>query len=490
MLGIGLTLIGILLACMSRVSGQTASQSTRCLLEGSQTSACVWTGGCSRDGCSNKCITNAIVTRSWLVLLDRSTGESFYSACPTLARWVNLGLSVVRSSGRRLLELTQNDAVEIIKAVSMGRRTVESVADRGRAASRSLLNLSDVDSPAPSPATSSVSADIPSNVCPTPAEVEEASRSFVAVASIFSQVFNVDASGEPIPSELADFAWILEEPNTYQWLAEWLVDADRVAEYISKNCASETIENPQAFEYRWWLDADERDALDSFNTMVQCVDTFGAYDQFEKDYKSVKLACDPPFGVEPDCFTEFGHYIVTSPACAAAYATMFNVTDATPLISVAANVNNIQDACAGVTNEMECLQADTPVLNTIEELHSDIPILWPLDIVPVDPFDADSIPLAAPVCFGDDCPDPAQEPGVKPPDIEPSSGVSSGGGGPELLAPPINGPVAAPYGPGTEQVEAGFDDNGPAELDQSSSEPPVAASAVAGFAVILQILLM
>eukprot|EP00892_Ulva_mutabilis_P000502 jgi/Ulvmu1/10452/UM063_0006.1 len=93
----------LLAASASRVSAQTAVLSSRCTPERSETSACVWTGDCDRPGCTNKCITNRGLTQSWYVLLDRSTGENFYSGCPTLARWVNRALSITRRTGRRLL---------------------------------------------------------------------------------------------------------------------------------------------------------------------------------------------------------------------------------------------------------------------------------------------------------------------------------------------------------------------------------------------------
>ena len=62
--------------------------------------------------------------------------------------------------------------------------------------------------------------------------------------------------------------------------------------------------------------------------------------------------CDHPFGIMPDCFTSTGHYMVTSTSCATAYARMFNVSNATPLANVAANLNAIQDACLQVTTEV------------------------------------------------------------------------------------------------------------------------------------------
>lgn len=43
--------------------------------------------------------------------------------------------------------------------------------------------------------------------------------------------------------------------------------------------------------------------------------------------------------------------MITSPACATAYARLFNISDATTLAIVAANVNAIQEGCTRVTNE-------------------------------------------------------------------------------------------------------------------------------------------
>eukprot|EP00892_Ulva_mutabilis_P003920 jgi/Ulvmu1/18/UM001_0019.1 len=180
--------------------------------------------------------------------------------------------------------------------------------------------------------------------------------------------------------------------------------------------------------------------------MMQCVDTFGAYGEFARNLLAVVLACAPPFGLNPDCFSGIGHYIVTSTDCATAAARMWTVTDATPLVSIAANVKNIQDACAAVTTEMECLQAATPVLDTIAELHNDIPIRWPLDlpVAPVEPVEG--VPPEAPGCVNDGCPDSAEVPVAAPPDVDIGPGfvVITGSGGPERPAPPAEGPVAAP----------------------------------------------
>lgn len=85
-----------------------------------------------------------------------------------------------------------------------------------------------------------------------------------------------------MPSELQDYTYILEEPNTFQWLTEWLDDSGRIAEYITGSCTTETIEQPRAWEYIYWLDYELVSELDSNSTMVQCVDNFGAYEEFAR----------------------------------------------------------------------------------------------------------------------------------------------------------------------------------------------------------------
>eukprot|EP00892_Ulva_mutabilis_P002686 jgi/Ulvmu1/12418/UM009_0068.1 len=393
-----IALVGLLTVCWSCVSAQNSVTSPRCSPERSETSACVWTGDCDRAGCFDKCIANRGTMQSWYVLLDRAMGDEFYSACPALAFWVNNALAIQRSSGRRLL--SKNDAAEHLKSIRMVRSPAKGVAKLERA-SRSLLNAADDDSTPPgNMPTVHFTADLPSNVCPTSAEIDEAAQSLAAFATIFRQIFEADASGQPIPSDLEDFSGLLTQPNTFQWLIAFLEDPDRLAEYISNNCVSKTIDDLESLQFTRWLESDdyelflEQDDL----SQVQCVDTFGAIDDFLRHYQSVLLLCDPPFGLYPDCFTVLGHFIVTSPTCATAYARMFNVTNATPLTSIAANVNNIQDACSAVTNEAECLSSITPALDTIEELHNSIPVLHELDLGSVAA--TGPVPEVSPVSFG------------------------------------------------------------------------------------------
>eukprot|EP00892_Ulva_mutabilis_P002705 jgi/Ulvmu1/12435/UM009_0087.1 len=498
MLQNGVTLLALLAACTSSVSAQTPLPLDLCVSSRSDTSACVWTGDCDKPGCGNKCITNFFLTNSWYTLLDHSTGDTFFSACPTLAYWVNLWLSVKRGTGRRLL--SQNDAVNIMKASRTRRSVVDSADVLGGAASRSLLNVSDADSPAPGPATGGgFSADIPSNMCPTLADVEEAAEHMKEHARRLRMVFEVDASGEPMPSELEDIAWILEEPNTYQWLVARMEDPDRVATYIRDNCAPQALVGLDAFQYQFWLDPDGQELLESDLSMVQCVDNFGAYEQFAKDYQSVRLACYPPFGLEPDCFSSFGHYIISSPACATAYARLFNINDPTPLTNVAANVINIQAACNAVTTKAECLAADTPVLDTIDDLHNDIPIQWPLEFAPTSP--GGTIAPTQAVCFTDcedtaDTADTAGAAGAAPAggSMAPSGVVIGGSGGPEAPPPLLDRPGAPPERPPEgeqgQRPPAGFDDNGPADIAGIGAALPLAGSAAAAAATLLTVLLM
>eukprot|EP00892_Ulva_mutabilis_P000503 jgi/Ulvmu1/10453/UM063_0008.1 len=518
----------LLIACWSRGSAQTALPSTRCSPESSVTSACVWTGDCDEPGCADKCIANRGTLQSWFVLLDRAAGEEFYSACPLLAYWVNHALAVQRGAGRRLL--SENDSADQLRSNRMVRMPADGIPKLERAASRSLLNafgdyssppplsffgdydardpssdigdyasppssfvFGDYDSPPPSStSTGNVSADLPSNVCPTSVEIDEAAQGLAILASIFRQIFEADASGQPVPSDLENFSGILDRPNTFQWLTAFLEDPDRLAEYISNNCASKTIDDLESLQFTGWLEPDDYELLLEQDELsqVQCVDTFGAIDDFLRNYQSVLFACNPPFGLTPDCFTVLGHYIVTSPTCATAYARMFNVTDATPLASIAANVNNIQDACSAVTTEAECFAADTPVLDTIDDLHDDIPVVWPLDIVVTTP--PGPTPPTEPVCFG--CPeDVAQEPEAALPSGDPLV--------PDILPAPTDAPMptappireADPEGRDTEGGPGGVDDNPPVPPTLTTFESgaaPVAISAIATAAVLLLVLLL
>ena len=63
--------------------------------------------------------------------------------------------------------------------------------------------------------------------------------------------------------------------------------------------------------------------------------------------------CDPPFKATPDCYTVVCHNIITSQECALSYSCLFNISDASPLVSVAAAVNKIQSMCDAITTEVQ-----------------------------------------------------------------------------------------------------------------------------------------
>ena len=44
--------------------------------------------------------------------------------------------------------------------------------------------------------------------------------------------------------------------------------------------------------------------------------------------------------------------MITSRKCALSYSRLFNITDATPLVSVAAAVNDIRSMCDAITEEV------------------------------------------------------------------------------------------------------------------------------------------
>lgn len=180
--------------------------------------------------------------------------------------------------------------------------------------------------------------------------------------------------GDPLPAHLADFEYVLGEPNKRQWLATILADPDRVADYMATNCTEKVISSPRAWQYQHFIPPEEAATLNGDPTMLQCVDNFGAWEQFDRYFQvtrcmhaetkmtpppivcrnlvDVYITCSPPFGLEPDCFTDLGHYMITSPQCASAYARMWNVADPAPLLNVASHVNAIHDACARVTTEV------------------------------------------------------------------------------------------------------------------------------------------
>lgn len=47
---------------------------------------------------------NERLTRSWDVLRDRAMGPESYEACPSLARFLNLAVSISQDDGRRRLQ--------------------------------------------------------------------------------------------------------------------------------------------------------------------------------------------------------------------------------------------------------------------------------------------------------------------------------------------------------------------------------------------------
>ena len=62
--------------------------------------------------------------------------------------------------------------------------------------------------------------------------------------------------------------------------------------------------------------------------------------------------CKPPFNATPDCYTGIGEYMITSRECALSYSRLFNISDASPLLSISAAVNEIQSMCDAITTEV------------------------------------------------------------------------------------------------------------------------------------------
>lgn len=89
-------------------------------------------------------------------------------------------------------------------------------------------------------------------------------------------------AGESIPADLSTWEFILLQPNTYRLLSEYMLDPDRLFEYVSTRCQTEVVQKPKAEAYSNLLPMDEQPLLDAQLTHVQCVDTFGAYEQYAR----------------------------------------------------------------------------------------------------------------------------------------------------------------------------------------------------------------
>lgn len=91
------------------------------------------------------------------------------------------------------------------------------------------------------------------------------------------------SAGEAIPSDLDDYAGFFDgSPNEIQWLATMFLDRDLLADYLASNCVTDTIRQPRSLEYVYWLKSSDKHLLDDGYTMVQCVDNFGAWDDFAR----------------------------------------------------------------------------------------------------------------------------------------------------------------------------------------------------------------
>ena len=89
-------------------------------------------------------------------------------------------------------------------------------------------------------------------------------------------------AGDTLPADLEDRAYLLSDPNINQFAAQMMEDPARLKKYITENCMDETIVKPRAYEYIYWVESDDREKLDGDLTMTQCVDNFGAWDQFAR----------------------------------------------------------------------------------------------------------------------------------------------------------------------------------------------------------------
>ena len=89
-------------------------------------------------------------------------------------------------------------------------------------------------------------------------------------------------AGDTLPADLESRAHFLEDPNTNQFVVKMIEDPERLKQYMLDKCVTETIEKPRSYEYLYWLSPEDKEKLNSDLTMTQCVDNFGAWDQFER----------------------------------------------------------------------------------------------------------------------------------------------------------------------------------------------------------------
>lgn len=115
----------------------------------------------------------------------------------------------------------------------------------------------------------------------------------------------------------------------------------------------------------------------------------------------------------------------------------------------------------------DCLAANTPVLNTIDNLHDSIPISHALDI--------DGIAVDV-VCFGASCaPPPAAFPPAASPSAVPPQTVPAAGAAPVIVTPAVDHglPAADAPGPGGGPEASVADLGVPENSTSDSPDPPV-----------------
>eukprot|EP00892_Ulva_mutabilis_P002692 jgi/Ulvmu1/12423/UM009_0073.1 len=404
----------------TRVVPVAASQG--CSPEPSLTSGCVWTGACPVGGCRDQCIANVDTASDYPTIRDRAFSEEFYMACPRFS----LIYAALRTAtgGRRLqsrepldpvataLLLRQQLHPSILRGLARPTAAAGS-ADRHwqHGAARSMLSLLDYDydstaqssSNAPPPPSGGpmISEDLPSNRCPTAAEIAESAEPFQLVAAQMAEVFAADERGEPISGDLQTVEYVLEAPNTYRWIAAFLGDPDRMTAYMLERCATEVLDAPKSRAYAAFLTEEDYVRLDASERHEQCVDNFDAFDAYELGIYRMLQACKPPFGATPDCFPAVGYLMLSSERCATAWAEAYNITDATIALQIAANVQALQTGCANVDSQELCETAESPVLGMIADLHESIPLKSEGELSLPPPLPV--VPAAPAVCFDDDC---------------------------------------------------------------------------------------
>jgi hypothetical protein len=105
------------------------------------------------------------------------------------------------------------------------------------------------------------------------------------------------ATGRALTGEEASWDWVQESPNRYWALLPFFSYPPSITDYMAANCSNREMGGDsfegikQQRDFRPFTgDKGDPGHLDGEDTFGMCVDTFGAYDAFQK-YADLDLCC-------------------------------------------------------------------------------------------------------------------------------------------------------------------------------------------------------